>query len=261
VTRRLFVAVLAVGLLGAGCSNDNDTATPPTVAADSLVGELHVAAAASLTEAFTALGKAFEAAHPAVRVTFNFAASSGLAEQINQGAPTDVFVAADDAAMKKVIDAGNAADARTIARNRLAILVEKGNPKGIAGLADLAKPGVVFVLCAPEVPCGRFGAAALAKASVKATPASLEGNVKAVVSKVTLGEADAGIVYVTDVKAAGRNAEGVDIDVADDPALEAVYPMAVMKASTNREAAAAWIDFVLSAKGRATLRTYGFIAP
>jgi molybdate transport system substrate-binding protein len=207
------------------------------------------------------MSKAFEARHRAVKVTFNFAGSSALAQQINQGAPADVFVSADETNMKKVTDAGNAANPKTVARNRLAILVEKGNPKAIAGLADLAKPGVVFVLCAAEVPCGKFGAAALAKAGVTAKPASLEENVKAVVSKVTLGEADAGIVYVTDVQAAGDKAQGVDIDIAADPALEAVYPIAVTTSSTNRAAAQAWIDYVLSAEGQKTLGTFGFLSP
>ena len=253
---RLLLALLGlVAFIAAGCgsSDSNDSA--------STTGNLQVFAASSLTEAFTEMGKAFEAVHPKVKVTFNFAASSALAEQINQGGPADVFVPADESNMKKVTDAGNAADPKVIARNRLAILVEKGNPKNIAGLVDLGKSGVVFVLCAPEVPCGKFGAAALQKAGVTAKPASLEENVKAVVSKVTLGEADAGIVYVTDVKAAGDKAQGVDIDIADDPTLEAVYPIAVTKQAANADAAKAWIDYVLSRKGRATLAKYAFLAP
>ena len=249
--RRWFVALLVlVALAAAACKDDNNAS-----------GKLRVFAAASLTEAFTEMGKTFEARHPKVKVTFNFAASSALAEQINHGGPADVFVAADESNMKKVTDAGNAADPRTIARNRLAILVEKGNPKGIDGLTDLGRSGVVFVLCAPEVPCGKFGAAALRKGGVTAKPASLEENVKAVVSKVTLGEADAGIVYVTDVKAAGGKAQGVDIDIAGDPALEAVYPMAVTKQASDKDAARTWVDYVLSADGRAMLARFGFLAP
>ena len=265
---RWLVALLAlVAFVAAGCGGDDDSATTASTtsttstSADSLSGDLHVFAAASLTEAFTQLGKDFESAHPNVKVTFSFAASSALAQQVNDGAPADVFVSADESNMKKVTDAGNAADAKTIARNRLAIVVGTGNPKHITGLADLAKSGVVFVLCAPEVPCGKFGAAALAKANVAAKPASLEENVKAVVSKVTLGEADAGIVYVTDVKAAGDKAQGVDIDIAGDPSLEAVYPIAITKQDANAGAARAWIDFVLSAKGQSTLASFGFLAP
>jgi molybdate transport system substrate-binding protein len=254
--RGLAAVFTVVAVVAIGCGNDENTRPAATVS-----GTLQVFAAASLTEAFTAMGTAFEAAHPHVKVTFNFAASSALAQQINQGGPADVFVSADGPNMQKVIDAGNASGAKTIARNRLAILVEKGNPKGITGLADLAKGRVVFVLCAPEVPCGKFGAAALQKAGVTAKPASLEENVKAVVAKVTLGEADAGIVYVTDVKAARDRAQGVGIDIAGDPTLEAVYPIAMTKRATSTAAAAAWIDYVLSARGQATLAKYGFLAP
>ncbi len=253
--------LVALTLAAAGCGRDagQDAATTSTTGADPLTGTLRVFTAASLTEAFTEMGNAFEVEHPNVEVTFNFAASSALAQQINEGGSADVFVAADESNMKKVTDAGNAADPKTIARNRLAILVEKGNPKGINGLADLAEPDVILVLCAPEVPCGKVGAAALAKAGVTTKPSSLEENVKAVVSKVTLGEADAGIVYATDVKAVGDKAEGVAIDIATDPTLEAVYPIAVTKGSINREAAIAWVEYVLSDEGQATLAKFGFL--
>jgi molybdate transport system substrate-binding protein len=249
----LSVATLvAVALLGHACGNDD----APTTS-----GSVNVFAAASLTEAFTEMGEAFERANPGVEVTFNFAASSALAQQINEGAPADVFASADEASMAQVTDAGDATDPKVIARNRLSIIVENGNPKAIGALADLAEPGVVLVLCAPEVPCGKYAAAALEQAGVTVTPASLEENVKAVVSKVTLGEADAGIVYVTDAKAAAGDAEGVDIDIADDPALEAVYPMTVTTGTQNAEAARAWLDYVLSDAGRQSLADHGFLAP
>lgn len=253
---RVVVVLGALALAVTACGDDRPAGGP---AGDTLTGSVRVFTAASLTDAFTEMGKAFEAEHPNVEIRFNFAASSALAQQLNEGGPADVFVAADEANMKKVTDAGNAADPTTIARNRVAILVEKGNPKGITGLADLADPEVIVVLCAPEVPCGRFGAAALAKAGVSAKPSSLEENVKAVVSKVTLGEADAGIVYATDVKAVGDAAEGVAIDIAGDPALEATYPIAVTKASSNPKAAAAWVEYVVSDEGRATLAEFGFL--
>lgn len=250
--RALVALAIAVAALGAACGGDDAPAASRT---------LHVFAAASLTEAFTALGKAFEADHPAVKVAFSFAASSALAQQIADGADADVFASADEANMAKVTGAGDALDPVVIARNRLAILVERGNPKAITGLADLTKAGVVLVLCAPEVPCGKLAAAALSMAGVDVTPASLEENVKAVVSKVSLGEADAGIVYVTDVKAAGSRVERVDIDIAGDPALEAVYPMAVTKAAKDTATARAWIDFVRSAAAQRTLASFGFRAP
>lgn len=247
--RVLAALAFVVAPTAGGCASDSESAN------------LRVFAAASLTEAFTALGKTFETEHPTVDVTFTFAASSSLAQQINDGGPADVFVPADEPNMRKVTDAGNATGPRTIARNRLAIIVEKGNPKGITGLPDLAKPGVVLVLCAPKVPCGKFAAAALKQAGSTASPASLEENVKSVVSKVTLGEADAGIVYVTDVKAARTRAEGVDIDIAGDPALQAAYLIAVTKQATNPGAAKAWIEFVLSDKGQGTLAGFGFLSP
>lgn len=249
------VVVVALGLLLAACGGAPEEAKPD------MTGTLTVFAASSLTEAFTELGRAFEADHPGLEVTFNFGASSALAQQLNEGGAADVFVSADEANMNKVIDAGNAIAPQVIARNRLSILVEKGNPKGITGLADLAEADVVTVLCAPEVPCGRFAAAALAKASVTVKPASLEENVKGVVAKVTLGEADAGIVYVSDVQAAADKAEGVDIDIADDPALEAVYPMAVTKDPANAEAAEAWLELVRSDDGQETLASFGFLSP
>jgi molybdate transport system substrate-binding protein len=258
---KLLAALLIVHAhVGPACGGDDtkSTAKAPTT---KVSGPLTVFAAASLTEAFTEMGHAFEAANPGVTVTFNFAASSALAQQINEGGAADAFVSADEANMKKVTDASNASDPKVIARNRLAILVEKGNPKAITGLADLAKPGLVVLLCAPEVPCGKFAAAALATANVSVKPASLEENVKFVVSKVTLGEADAGIVYVTDVKASGDKAQGVDIDIADDPALEAVYPMAVTTKATHGDVATAWLDFALSDRGQRILASYGFLAP
>lgn len=256
----LLALVLALALLPAACGEaDREVLVAP--AAAGLQGELRIFAAASLREAFTALGDQFEVDHPDVSVSFNFAASSALAEQIDQGAASDVFAAADEATVRQVLDAGHAADATVFARNRLAILVEKGNPKAITGLADLVADGLVLVVCAPEVPCGKYAAAAFAKAGITPAPASVEENVKAVVTKVTLGEADAGIVYATDVQAAGDEAEGVAIDIAGDPALEVAYPVAVTKASTNRAAATAWIEFVLSDAGQDTLRSFGFLAP
>jgi len=253
VTWRFLILLLVAGLVTSACgSSEGSTSENTTV---------KVAAAASLTEAFTAMAKEYESDHPGVRIMPTFAASSALAQQVNDGAPVDVFASADEANMKKVTDAGSATGPRVFARNRLAILVAKGNPKGIKSLADLANPGVVFLLCAPEVPCGRFGAAALTKAGIKATPASLEENVKGVVSKVTLGEADAGIVYITDVKAAGDKVEGVDVDIAGDPALTAAYPIAVTKKAEDANAAKGWVDFVLSEQGQRTLSRFGFLPP
>lgn len=250
---------LLVLVLIAGCGDDASPsrADAVTSTAPDLAGTVAVLAAASLTEAFTELGKTFESDHPGVKVTFSFGASSTLAQQALDGAPADLLATADEANLQKVVDGAAASDPRVFARNRMSILVGKGNPKGITTLADLAKPGVLLVLCAPEVPCGKFGAQVLQKAGVTATPKSLEENVKGVVSKVTLGEADAGLVYVTDVEAAGDKADGVGIP--DQQNVIAVYPMGLLKQAANAEAARPFRNFVLSPAGQATLTGYGFL--
>ena len=259
--RPRWLSVVAIAtLLGAGCGGGEGDG-PGSPDPDAFSGDLQVFAAASLTEAFTELGRRFEADHPEVTISFNFGSSTALAEQIIQGAPADVFASADESSMSKVVDAGAASDAVIIARNRLAILVEKENPKDIGGLADLGRSDVVFVVCAPEVPCGKYAEVALRAAGVTATPASLEQNVKAVVAKVALGEADAGIVYATDVKAAADRAQGVIIDIADDPALEARYPMAVTERSNQLALAQRWNDFVRGDAGQAVMAGFGFLAP
>jgi molybdate transport system substrate-binding protein len=169
-----------------------------------------------------------------------------------------VFASADEANLAKVGDA--AVDPQVFARNRLAIVVEPGNPKGITGLADLAAPGLAVVLCAPEVPCGRLAAAALQVAGVELQPASLEENVKGVLAKVTLGEADAGLVYVTDAQAAGDDAEAVPLD-ALGPELDTAYPISVLADAADPELARDFVAFVRGAEAQRTLRSFGFLAP
>jgi molybdate transport system substrate-binding protein len=255
----LALALTLVLGAGAACGDDKPkesaaSSTSATTAAPA--GNVTVLAAASLSEAFKELGTAFEAKHPGSKVTFSFDASSALATQANNGAPADLFASADQPNMTKVTDAGNAKDPKVFAHNKLAIIVAKGNPKKVKGLADFTR--ISFVLCAPEVPCGKYGAEALSKAGVKATPKSLETNVKAVVTKVTSGEADAGIGYVTDAKAAAASAEGVDIPDAQNVVAE--YPMAVLKQSANTNLAYAFLDFILSSDAQAVLAKYGFSA-
>jgi molybdate transport system substrate-binding protein len=249
------VALLAV----AGCGSDEE-GTATITDGSTVSGEVVVFAASSLTEAFTEMGSAFETANPDVTVAFNFAGSGDLVTQIVQGAPADVFVSADDANMTKLTDAGAAqGEPITIARNSMEIIVETGNPEGITGLADLAEPGLITVLCADTVPCGKNAAKVLADAGVTVTPASLEDKVKGVVTKVTAGEADAGIVFVTDVKAAGADAEGVEIP--DDINVISDYPISLTTESPNPEAARAFIEFVAGPEGQAILAEYGFLAP
>ena len=267
--RSSLLAVLAVAVVGivlVGCGDDTASTSAPSVttttvaAGPTLLGEVTVFAASSLTESFTELGKQFEAAHPGVEVTLNFGASSALVQQITGGAPVDVFASADESNMKKLTDAGLGAGAATVfARNQLEILVEAGNPKSITGLADLAEPDLAVVLCAESVPCGKLAKQILDAAHVAVTAKSLEENVKGVVTKVTLGEADAGIVYVTDVLAAKDRAAGVEIP--DDQNAVTKYPIVVTKAAANPDAAAAFEAFVTSSDGQVVLKGYGFDTP
>ena len=223
-------------------------------------GDVTVFAAASLTDALTELGEAFMAANRDAEVTFNFAASSELVTQIGEGAPADIFASADLNNMTKLTDAGNNASEPVVFTTNLAeIIVGPGNPEGITSVADLANEDLIVISCAPEVPCGRYAAQILDNAGVTVTFKSLEENVRAVVSKVTLGEADAGIVYMTDVINAGDAAEGVEIPA--DINVVAEYPIAVTKEAPNPGAAQAFSDFVLSVDGQAILGSYGFVSP
>ena len=254
-TSRVIVGSLAVlGLVGASCGSDD--------ASDSAgsTGSVTVFAAASLTAAYTEIGDAFMTDNPEATVTFNFASSSDLVTQINEGAPADVYASADAANMTKLTDAGeNAGDPTVFATNSLQIIVEPGNPKGITGVADLANPDLLYITCAPEVPIAKYAAQVLTAAGVTVTPVSLEENVKGIVTKVTLGEADAGIVYTTDVIAAGAAAEGIDIPA--DINVIATYPVAVTKNAPNPEGARAFVDFVVGEQGQKILAGFGFTAP
>lgn len=218
--------------------------------------DLTVFAASSLTQPFTALAKTFEAAHRGTHVTFNFAASSALALQIEQGASPDVFASADDATMNRVRRfVGSRA---VFARNRLEIVVAKGDPKHIKALADLSRPGLVVALCAHQVPCGSLADEALSKAHANVRAASREENVKAVLTKVELGEADAGIVYASDVRTAH------DVSEVTIPASENVttsYPIAVLRSASHAAAARSFVAFVRSAGGSRVLRRAGFLLP
>lgn len=220
--------------------------------------ELTVFAAASLAAAFQHVAMTFERARPDMKVRLNFAGSSTLVQQIQQGAPADVFASADETNMQKLVQSGAVAGApQLFARNRLQIIVAAGNPKAITGLADLAKPGLTIALCGPTVPCGDYAAKAFDKAGVAAPAASQELDVKAVVAKVAMGEADAGIVYVTDVRAAGDTVMGVDI--SDSANMIARYPIAALKNAPNQAGGAAFVEFVRSPKAQRSLAEFGFL--
>jgi molybdate transport system substrate-binding protein len=224
-----------------------------------LSGTITVFAASSLTAAYSAIGRDFERAHPGSMVKFSFGGSSTLVAQIQQGAIGDVFASADQPNMRKAVDAGLVAGSPSIfAHNRLEIVVVGGNPKRISGLSDLARSGLVVVLCAPAVPCGHYATQALQKAGVTVKAASQETDVKAVVSKVALGEADAGIVYVTDLRAAGAGVQGVDIPSVQN--VLADYPVAILKDSQNAPLAKAFVSYLLG-DGQSTLARYGFTGP
>ena len=257
--RRLgFGIVLASLLLVTAVACGRSTTT--SASGDSISGSLTVSAASSLQGAFTDIEAAFTKAHPGVNVTINFAASSTLAQQIIAGAPVDVFASADTAVMTKVSDANLLnGPAITFATNSLEIIVRKGNPLKIASVSDLSKSGVIYVTCAPEVPIGKYSAQALQKAGVTLKPASLEPDVKGIVAKVAAGEADAGIVYSTDVLATKRATEGVVLPT--DINVTATYPIAALSTSHNLAAAQAWIAFVSGPLGQSILTSYGFGSP
>lgn len=210
-----------------------------------------VFAASSLTDAFTAMGKAYEATHARSTVTFSFAASSALVQQVEQGAPADVIATASGKTMDEVAK-DLEAPAEPFARNKLVIVTEPGNPKHIRTLADLARPGVIVVLAATGVPAGDYARQALAAAHVTVHPKSLEDNVRGVLTKVELGEADAGVVYVTDALVAGKRVDSTPIPQAPI----ATYPIGAIHAGGR-----AFVDFVLSSRGRQILAKYGFLAP
>lgn len=243
------VAALLVAGCGAGpartASSTTDTAATP----------LTVFAAASLTEVFTELGELYEQAHPGAEVTFSFAGSQSLGAQVQQGAPADLLATADEASAQAVRDE-LAADPVVLARNRLAVVTERGNPLGITGLPDLARPGVKVVLAGPTVPAGKAARAALTSAGVRVRPVSEEPDVKAVLQKVRLGEADAGIVYATDVRAAGADVTGVDL-----PGVGNAYPAAVLDGAKHPAAAEAFLVLAASPEGRAVFARAGFLAP
>src|SRR5229473_5337203 len=241
----LLVVVLFVGACG-GTEGGASTSASST----SLSGYINVFGAASLTASFNAVGIAFHRFNPRVGVNFNYAGTPTLVTQIEQGAPADVFASADAANMDKLTaDGFTSGSSKVFAHNQLEIVVAPGNPKGITGLADLAKSGVIYISEGPTVPAGKYSLQALASAGVKVTPKSLETDVKSVISKIELGEADAGIVYTTDVTAAGSKVTGVPIPDADN--VIATYPIVAVKPTTNAAAANALIVYVLSATGQA----------
>jgi molybdate transport system substrate-binding protein len=255
---RVLAAIAVLGL--AGCGGADRPASAPTASGGSLSGTVTVLAAASLTEVFNQLGQQFEAAHHGVKVSFSYGGSSTLAQQIVNGAPADVFASASPATMKTVTDAGMTSQAPTVfVRNQLVIAVSPGNPKHLAGLADLSKPGVKVALCAAAVPCGAAAKTALQTAGVNLKPVTLEQDVKSALSKVELGEVDAALVYRTDARSASGKVEAVEFPESASAIND--YPIATLKDAPNPDAARAFVAFILSAPARNVMAQAGFQAP
>jgi molybdate transport system substrate-binding protein len=265
--RSTFVAVAAIAaagltLTGCGGSSSGAASTPAASAGSTstaLSGQITVFAAASLTGSFTTLGKQFEAAHPGTKVTFSFGPSSGLATQITNGAPADVFASASPKNMGQVITAKAAGASTNFAKNQMEIAVPPANPAKITQLSDLAKPKVKVVLCAAAVPCGATARKVFTNAKITVTPVSNEVDVKSTLAKVQLGEADAGVVYVTDVLAAGPKVKGIEVPADVNASTE--YPIAALTASKNAALAQAFVDYVLSPDGATVLTAAGFEKP
>lgn len=259
-TRRTSAALagLAALVLALAACSGSDVA--PTRPGDRITGELTVYAAASLAGAFDTIAENLERAHPGLDILpIVYDGSSTLATQVLEGAPADVFASADERTMALVAEAGlTAAEPRLFAANTLVIVVPEGNPAGIRTLADLADAERTVVLCAPQVPCGAASRQLLAAAGVGVTAASLEQNVTSVLTKVAAGEADAGLVYRTDAAARA----GVEA-ISPRGSAEVVnrYPITVLERSGNPRAAAAFVDYVTGAAGRAVLADRGFEAP
>jgi molybdate transport system substrate-binding protein len=255
---RTLVRVLVLVSAVAGCASSESSKSSVTKAPGAS-GTVTVFAAASLTDAFTDAKATLEQSSD-LSVTYSFAGSQALVEQIKQGAPADVFAAADMKNMQKLVDAGLVEAPVAFARNKLAIAVAPGNPKHITGLADLERSDVVLVLADPSVPVGNYAVQAFAKAGLPAPRAkSLELDVKATLAKLTLGEADAVVVYVTDVKAAGTKVQRVAIP--DSANVIATYPIAVVTASKHLSAARAFVDAIVSGTGRRAVEARGFLPP
>ncbi|GAA3379226.1 molybdate ABC transporter substrate-binding protein [Streptomyces sannanensis] len=262
--RRAAAAVLTAALLVplAACGSDDGEKDTPKSTEDSAASvpkaQLTVLAAASLTDVFKTAGAAYEKAHPGTKITFSFAGSQELVAQVKQGAPADALVTADTRSIDGV-GAELAADPTVIAKNRLVVATGEGNPKKIDELRDLADTELKVVLAAPEVPVGKYSQKILDAQKIVVKPVSQEPNVRAVLSKVELGEADAGLVYKTDADSAPEKVDAVEIPDAQNAVAE--YPAAPLKASKNAEAAAEFVRWLSGPEGQKILQDAGFQKP
>src|SRR5215468_2605434 len=261
----LTMAALAVAAV-AGCTSSSPGSAPaasspssPAASSPAATGTITVFAAASLKETFTTLGKQFEAAHPGDTVKFSFGASSALATQITSGAPADVFASASPKNMNTVVSAGDASNPQDFAKNTAEVAVPPSNPANVTSVNDLAKSSVKTALCQPQVPCGKVAAEVFKNAGITVKPVTLQPDVKSVLTQVELGNVDAGVVYVTDVKAAGSKVKGVTIPA--DVNASTKYPIAAISGSREMSIAQAFVAYVLSPAGQSVLAAAGFEKP
>ena len=261
--RAAVVAAVVLGFVASACGSSSKSAasTTSTTAATSsakLQGTLNVFAASSLTEAFNAEKDTLAATNPDLDLTLSFAGSQMLVTQITQGQPADVFASADQKNMQKLVDKGLVETPQVFAHNLLQIAVAPGNPKNVQTLADLEKPGVTLVLADASVPAGKYARQAFEKAGLpEPQPASNELDVKSVMEKLTSGEADAVVVYQTDVKAAGDKVTGIEIPANQN--VLATYPIAALKDSKNLAAAEAFVNEIVAGSGQRALHDAGFL--
>jgi len=247
--------LLAVALAGCSSSTTSPSASSPSAAPVTIT----VFAAASLTETFTQIGKQFEAAHKGDTVKFSFGPSSGLSEQITSGAPADVFASASPKNMDTLVTAGDAASPQNFAKNIMEVATPPNNPGSVTSVNDLAKSSVKVALCQPQVPCGVVAAEVFKNAGITVKPVTLQPDVKSVLTQVETGNVDAGMVYVTDVKAAGTKVKGVTIPA--DQNASTLYPIATIKSSKHESVAKEFVDYVLSPAGQQVLTAAGFEKP
>jgi molybdate transport system substrate-binding protein len=261
----LTMAALAAAAV-AGCSSSSSSGSAPGASSSSsspaagssasATGTITVFAASSLKETFTELGKQFQTAHPGDTVKFSFGASSTLATQITDGAPADVFASAAPKNMDTVVSAGDASNPQTFAKNTAEIAVPPGNPASVTSVNDLAKSSVKVALCQPQVPCGVMAAGVFKNAGITVKPVTLQPDVKSVLTQVELGNVDAGLVYVTDVMAAGSKVKGVTIPANMNAST--LYPIAAISSSKEMSIAQAFVAYVLSPAGQSVLSAAGF---
>jgi len=250
------IAAVLAAAAAAGCSSGTSS---PSASPASSTGTITVFAAASLTESFTQLGKQFEAAHPGDTVKFSFGPSSGLAEQITSGAPADVFASAAPGNMDDVVSAGDASSPQNFAKNTMEVATPPDNPGNVESVKDLADDSVKVALCQPQVPCGVVAAEVFKNVGITVKPVTLQPDVKSVLTQVETGNVDAGMVYVTDVMAAGSKVNGVKISASDNASTE--YPIATIKSSKHTSEAQAFMNYVLSPAGQQVLTAAGFEKP